>query len=139
MALTRDEILSMVDLTTKEITVPDKIPVWAGKKLFIKQLSRGDQDNYLKRQFGSGKLHDGSAEIEMVGLYGNDSWICARGICDEKGARIFNESDIDKLDEKSGEFVGWVAREILKFSSMGGDAKLAKQLAKEQVTQELKN
>lgn len=139
MALTRDEILGMVDISTKEITIPDSIPAWGGKKIYIKQLSRGDQDNYLKRQFGSGRVKNGVAEMEMVGIYGNDAWICVRGICDETGKRIFTEADIEKLDEKSGEFVGWVAVEILKFSGMNKDAKQAKKLASAEVKEELKN
>jgi len=138
MALTRDDILGMVDLTIKEITAPDSIKVWGGKKLFIKQLTRGDQDVYLKRQFGEhGTMRAGHTEINMVGLYGNDSWICSRGICNEKGNRIFSQDDVEKLDEKSGEFIGWVAKEILKFSNMLKDAQEAKELAG--VQEELKN
>lgn len=140
MALTRDEILGMVDISTKEITIPESIPVWGGKKVYIKQLSRGDQDTYLKRQFGSNKLKSGEeVEMSMAGIYGHDAWICTRGICDETGKRIFQESDAEKLDEKSGEFVAWVAIEILKFSGMRSDAKLAKKLAASEVKQDLKN
>lgn len=139
MALTREEILAMVDLTTKEIIIPDSIPVWGGKKIFIKQLSRGDQDAYLIRQFGSGKMKNWEAEVDMAGIYGNDSWICSRGICNEKGERIFIESDIEKLNEKSGEFVGYVAMEILKFSGMRKDVKVAKKLADAEVKEDLKN
>jgi hypothetical protein len=140
MALTREEILSMSDLTHKEITVPDSIPVWGGKKIYIKQLTRGDQDQYLKRQFGEhGKMRQGIATVDMIGLYGNDSWICSRGICDEKGTRIFTPDDCEKLDEKSGEFVGWTAKEILRFSNMLKDAEEAKELAEKEVQEELKN
>jgi hypothetical protein len=139
MTLTRDEILAMVDLTTKEITVPDSIPVWGGKKLFIRQLSRGDQDNYLIRQFGTGKVKVTGTEFDMVGLYGHDAWLCSRGVSDAEGKRIFTEDDVDKLAEKSGEFIGWVANEILKFSDMDRDAKIAKKAAKAQVKEDLKN
>lgn len=138
MALTREEILSMNDINVKEITVPNKIPTWAGKKLFIKQLTRGDQDIYLKRQFGSGKLKGGSAELNMEGLYGNDSWLCSRGICNEKGEAIFTREDVDELDKHSGEFIGWVASQVLDFSGMLKDVKTAKELNKA-VQEELKN
>jgi len=139
MTLTRDEILNMIDLTTKEITVPENIKVWGGKTLYIKQLSRGDQDTYLKRQFGTGKVSGGSSEFLMVGLYGHDAWLCSRGICDVKGQRIFTEEDLPALDEKSGEFVGWCAKEILKFSEMDKDSKIAKRVAKAQAKDDLKN
>jgi hypothetical protein len=140
MALNRDEILAMVDLTKKEITVPSNILVWGGKTLFIKQLSRGDQDTYLKRQFGTGIVSaTGNTEFQMVGLYGHDSWLCSRGICDSEGKRIFTEDDLPMLEEKSGEFIGWCAQEILKFSEMDKDAKIAKKAAKAQQKSELKN
>jgi hypothetical protein len=139
MALTRDEILAMVDLTTKEITVPNSIKVWGGKTLFIKQLSRGDQDHYLMRQFGTGKVKTTGTEFDMVGLYGHDAWLCSRGICDSKGERIFREEDLPSLEEKSGEFIGWCASEILKFSEMDKDAKVAKKAAQAQLKTDLKN
>lgn len=139
MALTREEILAMMDLTHKEITVPKDIPVWGGQKLFIKQLTRGDQDNFLIRQFGTGKVKPTGTEFDMVGLYGHDAWLCSRGVCDAEGKRIFTESDLPSLEEKSGEFIGWVAQEILKFSKMDLDAKLAKQAAKAQTKDDLKN
>ena len=139
MALTRDEILAMQDLTTKPITVPDSIPVWGGKELFIKQLSRGDQDNYLIRQFGTGKVRTTGTEYDMIGLYGHDAWLCSRGISDADGKRIFSESDVEKLSEKSGEFIGWCALEILKFSGMDIDSKIAKKVAKAQARDDLKN
>jgi len=138
MALTRDEILNMVDLTTKEITVPSNIKIWGGKTVFIKQLSRGDQDQYLIRQFGTGKVKPSGTEFDMVGLYGHDTWLCSRGICDAEGNRIFNASDLPKLEEKSGDFIGWCAKEILKFSEMDKDAKIAKQAAQAQ-KDDLKN
>jgi hypothetical protein len=139
MALNRDEILGMIDLTTKEITIPGSIPVWGDKKLYIKQLTRGDQDNYLIRQFGTGKVKPTGTEYDMVGLYGHDAWLCSRGISDAEGKRIFSESDVEKLAEKSGEFIGYVALEILKFSGMDLDSKIAKKAAKAQVKEELKN
>ena len=138
MALTREEILSMNDINVKEITVPKNIPTWGGHKLFIKQLTRGDQDTYLKRQFGSGKLKSGAPEIDMEGLYGNDSWLCSRGICDEKGIVIFGRDDIQELDKHSGEFIGWAASQILDYSGMLKDVKTAKELNKA-VQEELKN
>lgn len=138
MSLTRDEILAMDDISHKKLVVPENIPVWAGKEVWIRQLSRGDQDMYLKRQFGSGKMRGASAEINMEGLYGNDSWICSRGICDENGVIMFTPADIDKLNQKSGEFIGWLAEQILDFSGMLKDVKTAQELS-QAVKDELKN
>jgi hypothetical protein len=56
MALTREDFLGMDDLTTKEIVIPESIPVWGGKTVFIRQLSRGEQDAYMKRQFADARV-----------------------------------------------------------------------------------
>lgn len=125
--LTADSFFALDDITITKITVPDSIPVWGGRSMFIKQLSRGSQDAYLQRQYGSTRMKQDSKaknqEISSVNLYGHDAWLCVRGICNEQGVLIFNDSDIVKLNEKSGEAIGWVAREIVKFSGMAGDVK----------------
>jgi hypothetical protein len=139
MALTRDQILAMVDLTTKAITVPDSIPVWGGQELYIKQLSRGDQDQYLKSIYANGKVTVVGTEFDMTNMYGHDAWLCMRGISDSEGKRIFKEEDLPMLEEKSGEFIGWCAEEILKFSEMDTDSKIAKKAAKAKLKGELKN
>jgi len=139
MALTRDEILAMPDLTTKSITVPDSIPVWGGQELYIKQLSRGDQDQYLKSMYDGGKVTVVGPEFNMPNMYGHDAWVCMRGISDSEGKRIFKEEDLHGLEEKSGEFIGWCAEEILKFSQMDTDSKIAKKAAKAKLKADLKN
>ena len=128
--LTRNDILELKDITTKELRVPDTIPVWGGKGLYIKQLTRGMQDTYLKRQFGSLKMKQEIAkknrnvqaqEMSAPDIYGHDAWLCVHAICDMDGQLLFNEQDIQKLNEKSGEAIGWIAKEILEFSKMTED------------------
>lgn len=142
---TRNDILSLVDISIKEITVPDTIPVWGGMKLTIKQLTRGQQDAYLQRQFGATKMkQDAKAkqqEISAVNIYGHDAWLCVRGICDEDGKTIFKDEDIAKLNEKSGEAIGWIANEITKFSGMAADDQVAKgeMTSNEALAEEIKN
>lgn len=129
-ALTRDDILTMSDITTKELTVPENIPTWGGKSLYIKQLTRGQQDLYLKRQYGDTRMRQDTKarqqEISAVNIYGHDAWLCVRGICDEAGKPIFTDKDIEKLNEKNGEAIGWIANEIVQFSGMGADVKVAR-------------
>lgn len=153
--LTRDEILALDDITIKEITVPDAIPVWGGESLYIKQLTRGQQDAYAKRQFGGMSIkQDGSRRnggtrkpgesqeiVGMSSIYGHDAWLCVRGICDESGKLLFSETDIEKLNAKSGEAIGWIASEIVKFSNMENDSKVAKgeMTPEEAVAEEIKN
>lgn len=129
-ALTRDDILAINDISVKEITIPDTIPVWGGNTLFIRQLTRGQQDLYLKRQFGSIRAQQDQRakkqELSDVQIYGHDAWIFVQGVVNENGKPMFKESDIPNLNAKSGEAIGWVASEIIKFSGMALDEKVAK-------------
>jgi hypothetical protein len=120
MALTREQILNLDDIQVKEIDVP----IW-GKKVYIKQLTRGQQDTYLKRQFGTAQMKQDrqakAQEFKNWELYGHDAWLCAKGICDEKGNRIFDDADIKDLKTKNGEAIGYIAKEIILYSKMEDD------------------
>jgi len=131
----RDEILGVVDFETKELTVPEHIPGWGGRTLRITQLSRGDQDDYLKRQYGTTRMKQEvkrnknlpqSQEISAFNFYGHDAFLCVRGICDATGTRLFKDSDEELLKKKNGEAIGWIASEIIKHSGMELEAKAAR-------------
>lgn len=145
MTLSRDDILNISDITVKEISVPGTIPAWGGKTLTIKQLTRGQQDAYLKRQYGETKLKQDrkakNQEISAVNIYGHDAWLCVRGICDANGKNIFTDADIEALNAKSGEAIGWIAKEIIQFSGMGEDEKVARgeKTEEQALEEELKN
>jgi hypothetical protein len=119
MALTKEQILGIVDIKVKEI----EVPLWGGT-LFIKQLTRGQQDEYLHRQFGKfgvkqqGKTQNIESSMDM---FGHDSWIFAQGVCDENGKRLFTDKEVEAINQKNGEAVGAVAVEIVKFSGMEAD------------------
>ena len=123
MALTKAQILNSNDIQIKEIPVKE----W-GDTVYIKQLSRAEQDEYLKRQYGATRLkQDGRAnsqEISAVNIYGHDAYLCACGICDEEGKPLFKPSDIDALKKKNGAVIGRIAIEIIEFSNMTGDDEL---------------
>lgn len=143
MSLSRDEFLAIDDITTKEITVPDTVPAWGGKKLFIKQLNRGQQDAYLKRQFADTRMKQGKGqqEISSLNIYGHDAWLCVKSCCDETGKPLFKESDIEALNGKSGEAIGWIASQIIEFSGMKADDRVAKGdiTPEEKLAEEIKN
>ena len=137
MALNKNDILQMQDIETKEIAIPEDIPAYGGETVYIRQLSRGEQDAYLKRQFGDARMKQNAKakeqEMSSFSLYGHDAWLFAHGVCDEDGKRIFKNNDVDAIKEKSGEFVGWIASEILKHSRMVDDAKTAEELGESEV------
>jgi hypothetical protein len=120
MSLTRDEILKIQDIKTKKIHVPQ----W-GNSIHIRQLTRGEQDEYLKRQYGATKMKSNQRakeqQIEGVNIYGHDSFICVCGICDADGKPIFTRADLKALEAKNGEAIGFIASEIVKFSGMESD------------------
>lgn len=118
--LSREAILNKVDIEIKEIPVPE----WGGS-IFIRQLSRGEQDTYLKRQYGETRLKQDSKaknqEISAVNIYGHDAYLCVCGICNEDGTPLFKQTDIEDLKKKNGAVIGRIAVEIVKFSGMAGD------------------
>jgi hypothetical protein len=122
MALNRDQILNIQDIEVKEIEVPD----WK-EKVCIRKLTRGQQDEYAKRRFGKTAMKHAAkrgAETEVesnISLFGHDAWLFAQGVCDEEGKRLFSDSDVKALNDKSGEAIGFVAVKIVEFSGMKED------------------
>ena len=118
--LSREQILNKVDIEIKEIPVPE----WGGN-IFIRQLSRGEQDTYLKRQYGDTRLKQDSKarnqEISAVNIYGHDAYLCVCGICNEDGTPVFKQTDVEDLKKKNGMVIGRIAVEIVKFSGMASD------------------
>lgn len=120
MALTKEQILGLSDIQVKEI----KVPVW-DDTVYIRQLTRGQQDSFMFRKFGKSSSMRGlgkQSEIDSnVNLFGHDAWIAAMGICDDSGNRLFSNSEVKQLEERNGEAIGFIASEILKFSGMTKD------------------
>jgi len=119
--LSREELLGINDVKIEDIHVP----VW-DVDVSIRKLTRGQQDEYSRRRFGSPKMtqdiRNKSQEVESsVDIFGHDAWLVAQGVCDENGKRIFKNTDIPKLDEKDGEAIGFIANQIVKFSGMVED------------------
>lgn len=120
MALNKEEIFGLVDIKTKEVEVPE----WGGS-VFIKQLSRGQADEYFSRRFSKSALKQSGrkqSEVESdVQLFGHDAWLVAQGVCDENGNRLFSNADVKKLEEKNANAIGRLVVEIVSFSGMGQD------------------
>lgn len=125
--LTREAVIGLQDITWKEITIPERIPVWGGKSLYIRMLTRGQQDEYMKRQFGQVKMKQDrkatSQELTQANIYGHDAWLCIQGCCDAQGAPLFQPGDEKMLYTKSGEAIGWIAKQIVDYSGMLEDVK----------------
>ncbi len=91
MALSKEQIISSIDLKLEKVAVPE----WGGD-VFISEMSGTDRDAYemslLVRQ-GDKFVQDlSNARAKLV----------ARCLVDEDGKRLFTEADIAALGKKSG-------------------------------------
>lgn len=121
MALDKNQILGFSDIKTKEI----RVPIW-DDTVWIRQLTRGQQDALQKRQVSrlNVKKKGSMSNLEpdfALSVFGHDAWIFAQGVVDENGKRLFTDAEVEKLNEKNGEAIGFVAAEIIKFSGMQED------------------
>jgi hypothetical protein len=120
MTLTRDQILHLEDIAVKEIQVPE----WHDS-VWIRQLTRAEQDQLLKRQFSDTTMKQNRKaalqEITDVNIYGHDAYVCVCGICDASGKKLFAADEIYKLEAKNGAAIGRIAKAILEFSEMTED------------------
>jgi hypothetical protein len=120
MALSKNDILDIDDIKTKEIEVPE----WDGS-VFIRQLTRGQADEYFGRRFAKSELKQrgrNQSEVESdVKLFGHDAWLVAQAVCDENGQRLFSNADVKELEKKNSNAIGRIAVAIVDFSGMGQD------------------
>lgn len=94
MLLTRDAILTAVDLQQEEVQVPE----WGGA-VMVRGLSGTDRDAFeqdIVRMKRSGK----STTTEMD-LHNVRAKLCVRCIVDENGERLFDDADMEALGRKS--------------------------------------
>mgnify|MGYP006308308593 CR=1 FL=1 len=122
MSLNKNDILSFDDIEIKEI----KVPEWGGS-VYIRQLSRGQADEYFNHRFDKSEWkqsgRDKSEVQSSVRLFGHDAWLVAQAVCDEDGKRIFSNADVKELEKKNANAVGRIAVEVLKHSGMSQDVK----------------
>jgi hypothetical protein len=88
--LKKDEILKCDDKPTKKVEVPE----WGGH-VFVRTMSGTERDSFEQSMLvNPGKGNEAN--------YSNiRAKLCARTICDKGGNRLFNDSDVAALGEKS--------------------------------------
>ena len=86
--LNKKQILEAVDLKTVKVSVPE----WNGE-VFVRTLSGAERDSFEQSIFGE----DRKMDMDNV-----RAKLCALAIVDEKGNRVFDESDVIALGKKSG-------------------------------------
>lgn len=88
--LGRDQILSANDITKELIPVPE----WGGE-VYVKALSAGERDGYE-----SSMIHF-NGKKQSVNMENARAKLAALSICDENGARLFTDMDVQDLTKKS--------------------------------------
>jgi hypothetical protein len=108
--LTKDQILSVVDMPIKVVDVPE----WGdGAQVRVSMMSGIVREKY---------------ELSCAGKNGGantESWrarLVAATIVDEKGQLIFTEKDIIKLNKKSGSVLDYLFDEATKLNRLSDEA-----------------
>jgi len=108
MRLSRDDVLKAEDLTTEEVEVPE----WGGSVL-VRGLTGRERDEF---EVSMAVRHGG----QMVQDYTNTrAKLAARCIVDEDGQRLFTDSDVAALGEKSAAAMDRIFTVASRLSGLG--------------------
>lgn len=105
MSLSREEILNAKDNVMEEFPVPE----WGGS-VFIRSIGATSKERIGQRMVGP----DGKSR-NMIGFR---AAICAEGIVDEKGIRIFSQEDVELIGDKSDAVLDRLSTAIRRLSKM---------------------
>lgn len=92
--LTKEAILAAPDLSTERVTVPE----WGGDVL-VRGLSGTERDAF--EQDIVQLRREGKKTVKDMDLHNVRAKLVARSIVDEKGARLFEDGEIEALGQKS--------------------------------------
>lgn len=107
--LSRQQVLDVDDVVTRDVTVPE----WGGK-VRVKTLT-GVERNALEKTM----LENKPGKRPEVNLSNFQAKLCAASMVDETGKRLFSERDVEKLGQKSSKALArvfTVASELSGFS-----------------------
>lgn len=103
--MNRESIEVAADYEIEKVPVPE----WCGD-VFIRSMDAGDKIDFVTQCDGD------PPEVHLA------CWLCARMICDEKGNRLFTESDMDIFRAKNPDVVQRIGEEIVKLGRISSDA-----------------
>jgi hypothetical protein len=94
--LTRDEILAVSDRATEVVDVPE----WGGA-VTVRALSGAERDHYEASMMKYRALPNGQVQVEAVDTDNIRARLASLTIVDDEGQRMFKESDLLALGDKS--------------------------------------
>ena len=108
MALSKDQILAIKDITVEEFHVPE----WGGS-IYLKALTAAEYDAFSA---------DVSTTRKDGGLSEMRAKLCAFSICDEAGNRLFSEREVDVLNKKNAAAITRIFLRAQELSGLGVDS-----------------
>lgn len=105
MALTKEQILAADDLGLVEISVPE----W-GDTVFIRIMTCGERDAYENDWIASKAKGGGVDDFRTKFL--------ARCLCDSKGNRLFSDSEIPALAQKSARVMARLWQKAMEHNAL---------------------
>lgn len=103
--LTRDQILMCDDLPRETVQVPE----WGGE-VQVRTMTGADRDTFEASLIGKeGRLENVRARLVSLAL------------CDESGVRLFNDSDVIALGQKSAKALDRVFTVAQRLNGIGAD------------------
>lgn len=106
--LGKADILQAQDLQIELVDVPE----WDGQ-VYVRCLTGAERD-----RFEEGSLRNAGSKAQSVVLANMRARLCALAICDENGARLFSDSDVAKLGEKSAQALNRVFEAAARLSGI---------------------
>lgn len=105
--LSKDEILAMTKLKTTVVNVPE----WGGE-VIVSEMSGADRDAW------EGALRDRDKKGHLISPRAKLVLFC---VVDEKGARIFSDSDLDALGRLSASALDAVCDAAMELNALRSD------------------
>lgn len=103
MVLSKDDILGLNDIDVKKVDI--NIDNWTS--VYIKKFSGAEREKFARIW---------EAKENVI------SWVVCLTLCDEKGDRLFEDTDVELLAKKSGRAIEAVFLAALEFNGLQDDA-----------------
>lgn len=105
-ALNKHQILGATDVQVKKVEVPE----WGGD-VYIRVMSVGERDEYENEWI----------KAKDKGMANFRTKFLAKCLCDEKGVRIFSDSELHELSKKSAVVMNRLWNEAMEFNALQSD------------------
>ena len=110
MILNREQILAQKNFGIKEIEVPE-----LGGNVYIRKWSGKDRAKFLQASIS---VDGGSVDVKYEKIFDNMSLAVALSLCDETGARMFNDDEVELINELNSDAIQSIYQSALELNSL---------------------